>query len=120
MTAHNNALRRTEQKIKRAVGRTIALDLKDPRIGMASVVDVDLSPDYRHANIYISVLGDEEEMRATFEGLKSARGFVRSELGEKVRMKYVPEIHFIQDRSIERGARIEEILKRIRKDREES
>ncbi len=119
MDEHQYTLRRATQEVKRIVAEVIDRELKDPRIGLASVVGVELSPDFRHASIYISVLGDEEERRITFEGLESAKGYIRSELGERTRLKYVPEIRFVEDRSIERGARIDEIIRRINDHEEE-
>ncbi len=118
MTEHQHTLRRAAKEVKRIVAQVIDRDLKDPRVGLASVVGVELSPDFRHASVYVSVLGDDEERRITFEGLESAKGYIRSEIGERTRLKYVPEIRFVEDRSIERGARIDALLKKIREDRE--
>ena len=85
--------------------------LRDPRIGFVSVMDVELSADLRHAKIFVSVLGDEEAKRRTMEGLERATGFVRSELGRRVNLRYTPEILFRLDDSIERGTRIAALLR---------
>lgn len=85
--------------------------LRDPRIGFVSVTDVELSPDLRHAKIFVSVLGDEEAKRRTMEGLERAAGFVRSELGRRITLRHTPEILFRLDDSIERGTRITALLR---------
>lgn len=85
-------------------------DLKDPRVGFMTVMDVRTSPDLRHARVYVSVLGDEDEKQATLAVLGGARGYVRVRLGQDVKLKYLPELHFEIDRTLEQAARIEEIL----------
>lgn len=95
-------------------------DLKDPRVGFATVMDVRTSPDLRHAKVFVSVLGTEEEKQLTLVALVGARGFIRACVGEKVTLKYLPELHFELDRTLEHAARIEEILDSLEiEDREE-
>lgn len=104
--------------VKRTVGRIIAHELKDPRIGMTSVVAVDMSPDLQQAKILISVLDldrDEETARL----LNDARGFIRSEMAKRMELKYVPELRFAVDHSIERGERIERLLREMGESEEE-
>jgi ribosome-binding factor A len=100
---------RVDELLKQEVARVIP-DLKDPRIGFATVMDVRTSPDLRHARIYVSVLGDESEKQAAIEALGRARGFVRARVGKGITLKYLPELHFELDRTLERAARIEELL----------
>lgn len=100
---------RVDELLKQEIARVIP-DLKDPRIGFATVMDVRTSPDLRHARVYVSVLGDESEKQLAIEALGRARGFVRARVGEAVTLKYLPEIHFELDRTLERAARIEELL----------
>jgi len=99
--------------IREEVSEIIHRSLKDPRIGFASVTDVELSSDLRHAKIYVSVLGGELERQRTMEALQSAVGFVRSELAKRIRIYRAPEIQFRLDRSIERGTRVMELLREI-------
>ncbi|MBI3975045.1 MAG: 30S ribosome-binding factor RbfA [Armatimonadetes bacterium] len=87
--------------------------LRDPRVGFVSVTDVELSADLRHAKIFVSVLGDEEAKRSTMAALEGAAGFVRTELGRRVRMRFVPEVLFRLDESIERGARVNALLRQV-------
>ena len=100
---------RVDELLKQEIARVIQ-DLKDPRIGFATVMDVRTSPDLRHSRVYVSVLGDESERQIAIEALGRARGFVRARVGEAITLKYLPELHFELDRTLERAARIEELL----------
>ena len=85
--------------------------LKDPRIGFVTVTDVEVSPDLRQARVFYSVMGSEAERAATEKGLESATGFVQSHVGKRLGLRNTPAIEFRYDVSLERGARIERILK---------
>lgn len=85
--------------------------VKDPRVGFASVTHVEVSGDYRHAKIYVSVMGSEEEQANTMKALKSATGFLRHELAGRIVLRYMPEIVFKLDTSIEKGSRILELIR---------
>lgn len=94
----------------------IIRSLKDSRIPlMTSVVKVSVTSDLRYAKAYISVMGDEETKKRAMEGLKSASGYIRREIGKRIDLRYTPEFIFELDNSIEHGARIEELLKRYGK-----
>ncbi|HEX21168.1 MAG TPA: 30S ribosome-binding factor RbfA [Actinobacteria bacterium] len=108
-------LARVKKNIKEAVGMMLELEIKDPRIGFTTITDVDISADLRHCKVFFSTLGEAEDHQRALAGLQSASGFIRGELGKHLRMKYTPEIEFIFDNSVERGARIEEILNNIKK-----
>ncbi len=88
-------------------------EMKDPRIGLATITEVEMTPDLRLARIFVSVLGSAEERKATLQALRHASGFVRRELGKRVRLRHVPELVFVPDASLERGARVLELLKTI-------
>lgn len=111
------------EKVNHEVQREIAdilRNLKDPRIeAMVSVVRVSVTNDLRYAKVYVSVLGDEKVVQNAIEGLKSAAGFVRRELGARVRLRYVPEILFVSDTSIAYGAHIQKILEGISDEKEQ-
>lgn len=85
--------------------------VKDPRVGFASITHVEVSGDYRHAKIYVSVLGSEEERNETIKALKHATGFLRHELAGRVVLRYMPELVFKLDTSIEQGSRILELIR---------
>ncbi len=107
---------RLRELIKSEFGAMLQRDLKDPRIGFVSVTDVEVSNDYSHVKIFVSVFGDDEAKRLTMEGLESAKGFIRSELGQRIRLRHTPEVHIIADNSIERGSRIFELLEKVKQE----
>jgi len=90
--------------------------MKDPRLGFVTVTDVDVSEDLRHVKVYVSVLGTEEDRRRTLEVLEQARGYVRTEAGQRIRLRHTPEITFQFDPSVERGARVMTILQQLRRE----
>ncbi len=104
------------QKLARQVLGEAVTGLKDPRIGFATVTHVRISADLRHARVFVSVLGSEEEQDATMEGLNSAKAYLRGELGRQVRMKYLPELTFELDRGAEAAQRLESLLDEIHTD----
>lgn len=106
---------RLQAALLEEISDIIHSELKDPRVGFASITEVEVSPDYRQAKVYFSVLGDDEQKAATLEGLNSAVGFIRTEVGRRIRLRSTPEISFKLDNSIERGARIFELLHQVEK-----
>lgn len=110
---------RIGELIKEEVARLILYKLKDPRIGFVSVTRVEVSSDLRHAKIFISVYGDDRATKRSIEGLKSAKGFIRHQIGEKIRMRYLPELVFKLDDSILESIKIGQIINSLHKDGEE-
>lgn len=98
------------EEVKRETANVIR-DLKDSRIPlMTSVVAVNVTKDLRYAKVYVSVMGDEETKKKAMQGLESAAGFIRREIGKRIDLRYTPEFVFELDRSIEHGAKIEKLL----------
>jgi ribosome-binding factor A len=87
--------------------------LKDPRVGFASITGVEVSADLRHAKVFVSVMGDEPEQRATLAALEHAAGFLRHELAQRLTVRYTPEIVFRLDQSIARGAHVIDLINRV-------
>ena len=109
MSHRTRRTQRVDELLKQEIARVIR-DLKDPRIGFATVMDVRTSPDLRHARVYVSVLGTED-VKQTALALAGARGYVRVRVGEEITLKYLPELHFELDRTLlEQAARIDEII----------
>jgi len=106
---------RVAHHIQEELGRILAQGLKDPRVGFVTITGVELSPDLRHGKVYYSVLGSEEEKRQTAEGLQAATGYLKREVAKALSLRYVPELRFLFDDSAERGARIEELLREVRR-----
>ncbi|MBW4563489.1 MAG: 30S ribosome-binding factor RbfA [Mojavia pulchra JT2-VF2] len=117
--ATNRRVSRVAELIKREVSQMLLNGIKDDRVGtgMVSVTDVDVSGDLQHAKIYVSIYGTEEAKAETMAGLKSATGYVRSELGARVRLRRTPEVIFIEDHSIERGTRVLTLLNQLKDER---
>jgi ribosome-binding factor A len=103
-------MRRVNEAVREVVSARIAEGLRDPRIGFVTVTAVETSSDLRHARVYVSVLGSEEERAATLEGLESAHGVLQQAVAGELRMKRTPTLQFVFDESIDRGMRITELL----------
>lgn len=104
---------RVAQEIRDEVAQMIGRELKDPRIGFVTVTRVDLTPDLRFARVYVSVLGDKEQQKKTLQGLKQATGFVRREVGRRLRMRLTPEIQFLYDKGVDATDRVAQLLNEV-------
>ncbi|RLB07474.1 MAG: 30S ribosome-binding factor RbfA [Deltaproteobacteria bacterium] len=100
--------------IREEVSQILIRELKDPRIGFITITRVAVSDDLRAAKIYYSVFGGEREKEESFKGLESAKGYIKRELGRRVRLKYMPDITFVFDDSLEYSSHIEELLRGIK------
>jgi ribosome-binding factor A len=103
-------MRRVNEAVREVVSARLAEGVKDPRVGFVTVTSVDTSPDLRHARVYVSVLGGEDERAETLAGLESAHGLLQQALASELRMKHTPTLQFVFDESIDRGMRITELL----------
>jgi ribosome-binding factor A len=106
----SDRMRRVNEAVREVVSVRIAEGLRDPRIGFVTVTAVETSPDLRHARVYVSVLGSEEERAASLAGLESAHGVLQQAVAGELRMKRTPTLQFVFDESIDRGMRITELL----------
>jgi ribosome-binding factor A len=107
---------RVALQIQQEVSLILSRGLKDRRIGFVTVTGVDLSPDLRHAKVFVSAMGKDQEKKDTLEALNHAAGWIRHELGQRIRMKFLPEIVFRTDTSLDYGERIDRLLDEIRDD----
>ncbi|MDE5074073.1 MAG: 30S ribosome-binding factor RbfA [Trichodesmium sp. St16_bin4-tuft] len=107
--------------IKQEISQMLLHGIKDNRvgIGMVSVTDVDVSGDLQHAKVFVSIYGSDEVRSQTMAGLSSATGYVRSELGKRIRMRRTPEVIFVEDRSLERGTEILSLLNKLSQERQQ-
>ncbi|RIX51783.1 30S ribosome-binding factor RbfA [Paenibacillus nanensis] len=101
---------RVSEQIKKELSQIIQMELKDPRIGFITVTGVETTSDLSQARIYLSVLGSDEQKEETLKALGRATGFLRSELGKRMKLRHTPELLFKFDSSIEYGSRIESLL----------
>ena len=100
---------RVVEQIKRELAELIRLELKDPRVKFVTINDVEITPDYAHAKIFFTVL--ETDKRAEIEaGLQRGAGFLRRELGKRVRIHTLPQLHFVYDASVEQGAHMSKLI----------
>jgi len=105
---------RVAQRMRRDIAEILEHELRDPRIGsLVSVTDVVVTRDLSFARVFVSVLANEKEQGAVLEALRHAAGFVRHELGPRLGLREVPDLRFELDTSLDRGARVDAILKRI-------
>jgi ribosome-binding factor A len=103
-------MRRVDEAVRAVLSDAISKDLKDPRVGFVTVTAVKTSPDLRHARVYVSVLGDEPARAASVDGLRSAHGFLQSRLASELTLKHTPTLTFEYDETVDRAARINELL----------
>lgn len=103
-------MRRVNEALREVLSARIAEGLKDPRIGFVTVTAVETSPDLRHARVFVSVLGTDEERDDSLAGLQSAHGVLQTEIARVTHMKRTPELKFVYDETVEKGMRINELL----------
>jgi ribosome-binding factor A len=109
-------LDRVNQLVREEVSHLLQRELKDPRLGFVTVTEVAVSKDLRSARVYVSVLGSEEQWRASLAALHSARGFMRNWLAPRLRLRSVPDLTFLPDRSMAHAAHIQTVLERLREE----
>jgi ribosome-binding factor A len=116
--------KRTQQigdEIQRLLGEVIQYELKDPRVGFATVVGVEVSGDLQHAKVSISVMGDDEQRRETMEGLERAKGFLRRRVAQELRhLRTVPDLHLSLDTSLDYSLHIDDVLRQVAREREQN
>jgi ribosome-binding factor A len=101
---------RVAEQIRRDLAEMIRLEVKDPRVGFISLTEIELTPDYAHAKVYFTSMDGAESVPGILEGLTRASGFLRRELGRRVRIHTIPELHFVYDRSVEEGSRLSQLI----------
>lgn len=101
---------RVDELLRQEIGAILAREVADPRIGFATVTDVETTRDLSHAKVWVSVIGDTAERRETLDALERAMGFVRRELGVRLRLRRIPALHVELDASMEHGTRVLQIL----------
>lgn len=106
---------RVAEQMKKELGDILTTKIKDPRVGFVTVTDVEVTGDLQQATIYVSVLGTDKEKEDSLLGLSKAKGFVRSEIGKRIRLRKTPEVTFEFDEAYEYGNHIESILRDLNK-----
>jgi ribosome-binding factor A len=108
---------RLNEQLRADLADLIVREVKDPRLaGLVTVTDVDLSPDLRHAKVFVSVLGSEDDRKHSLAALRSATGFLRSQIAARLTTKRAPDLQFALDASIERGERIMQLIREVERE----
>ena len=114
----SNQLRieKLQELIKQEMSKMLLREIKDPRIGFVTVTDVEMTGDLREAKIFVSIMGSEEQVQESLKGLQSALGFIRREIGRRIKIRFTPEISFALDTSLDYSEHIQKILLDINKE----
>lgn len=108
-------LDKISNQLVKEISELIHNELTDPRIGFVTITHAEVSPDLSHARVFFTVLGREKEKKSTYYGLKSAAGYIRHALMERLKLKRIPEIEFVYDDSVDKGMKIYEKIIEVQK-----
>jgi len=109
-------IEKLQELIKQEMSKMLLREIKDPRIGFVTVTDVEMTGDLREAKIFVSIMGDDAKVQESLKGLNSALGFIRREIGKRVKIRFTPEISFALDTSLDYSEHIQKILLDIEKE----
>jgi len=109
--------RKAEIDLKREISFIINTKVKDPRIGFTTIIDVKLSADFKWLDVFVSIMGEDDEIKRSLEGLKNCCGFIKKNLQGRLKLKSIPNIRFLYDESIDKGMKISKILETMGKDK---
>ena len=112
----NMRAERVGEQMKQEIMDIVNNKVKDPRVGFLTITDVELKNDLSHAKVYLTVLGSNKEIDNTFKALEKAKGFIKSELGSRMRLRIIPDLTFEYDKSIEYGNKIERMIQDLHKE----
>jgi ribosome-binding factor A len=104
---------RIDQQLREEIGAILAREISDPRIGFATVTDVETVPDLSHAKVWVSLIGQPAERKATLRALAHAMPFVRRQLGTRLHLRRIPELHVELDETAQRGTRLLKLLEEL-------
>lgn len=110
MSRNAARLRRIAEQIQRELAELIRLEVKDPRVGMVTLTDVEVTADRAHAKVFFTLLGSADALHETERALGHAAGFLRTQLAHRLRLRTVPQLRFVYDASVERGARLSRLI----------
>ena len=108
-----------QELMKQEISQIILQELKDPRIGFVTVTQVAVTGDLREAKVYVSLMGNEKQVEDCWKGLQSSLGYIRREIGQRIRLRFTPEISFALDKSLDYSAHIQELLLQVQKEAEQ-
>ncbi len=105
---------RINEQIKKELSHILQHEIKDPRIGFVTVTAVKTSGDLQFAKVYVSVYGSTKEKQETLAGLEKAKGYIRTEIGRRIQIRHIPELHFTIDNTLERSEHIDRLLDQVK------
>ena len=111
---------RVQEAIRQEISLILQKEIKDPRIGFLTVTGVELTKDLRYAKVYFSVLGEKKDSHLALKGLNNAKGYIKGLLADKIKLRFMPEIVFTIDDTLERTKGIDEIFRQIEKERKDN
>ena len=111
--------RQVADVVRAEIARLVREELRDPHIGFATITEVQMSPDLRQARVFVSVLGDAAKFQETVAALNHAAARLRGPVGRNCGLRYAPELTFVEDHTIEKGARVEELLRSLHRQEDE-
>lgn len=109
---------RVARVVQAEIAGLLTKGLKDPRVGFVSIMGVRMSPDLRYANVYVSMYGSEKEKKSSIIGLRNSAGWIRKQLGRRLRLRLTPEVRFFEDSTLDDVFHLDEVLKEIHSDEE--
>jgi len=110
---------RVQDQLREEISLIIQREIRDPGLGFITIIDVQMSEDLKIAKVYFSIYGNDEEKKRTLEALKRSKGYIKFLLGKRVKLRYMPELYFMLDNSLEKVQRMEEVFKREADDGED-
>jgi ribosome-binding factor A len=110
MAKHSDRTLRIADQIQRELADLIRTEVKDPRVGMVTLTDVEVAQDYAHAKVFFTVMGEGVKYAESLEGLERAAGFLRHALAKRMMLRVVPQLHFVFDESVERGIHLSSLI----------
>lgn len=110
MAKDSTRTRRIAEQIQRELAELVRLELKDPRVGLITLTDVEVTHDHEHAKVYFTLMGNQQQVEETTKGLQRAAGFLRSQLAHRMQLRIVPDLRFVYDTSVERGMDLSRLI----------
>jgi ribosome-binding factor A len=111
--------KRVAELVRHEIAALLQKGVKDPRVGFVSVMDVEMSPDLRYADVYVSLFGDDSEKKGSMAGLKHSAGWIRREIGHRIRLRFTPEVRFFEDTTLDKAYQIEAVIEKIHEENEQ-
>jgi len=111
--------KRVAELIRHEIAALLQRGVKDPRVGFVSVMEVEMSTDLRYADVFVSMYGSETEKKSSLAGLRSSSGWIRRELGKRLRLRFTPEVRFHEDTRLDTAHRLEEVIQQIHEEKED-